>query len=452
MIGNHKTSEHASLVSHGLIEHLPKFHKCKGSLAIYLYFLFYAKHTGPQKGTLMFETIELSKLLSNKRNGEKVHRSTVIRVIHFLDSIGMIKIIQQPKNQNKSLWIIKIEKYKSSWTDFRTVFKTDPPDTKKESAVASDATAEKKPVAQTQQRISSHRTNITALDANQLEMFDDRNETLRKAQNPKPLLHSCNMDKSSNFVPEWALALPDPKIALFLASLIEDIDTNNNIYSFFNTTKIKNKDKEVEYILQNIKQNSFQDKSSEEIISPDLAIRITNQLFQLMKSKEFDSKKYNHADRKARNEFIRLYWNHLRVGGKRPFRRVMSLNQHRKNRLDKLFIDSKIFRDYWPYAMTRVLNSKYCRGETSRSDWIANFEWFIRKDSAVVNAIEGMYDDRSAPEGKIQRRVQGTHAKSNYLTGVPLDVVLPEDLNDWIKANPRTAAQAREQGLLGMPK
>lgn len=398
----------------------------------------------------MFETCELSKLLSKKKGGE-VHRSTLIRVIQFLDNIGMIKIIQQPKNQNQSLWIIKIEKYKSSWTDFRTVFRAEASNTEKESAVALDATAEKKPVAGTQRQISSNGSVITPLSATQLEMFDDRNETLRKAQSPGPLLHPCNMDKSSNFVPEWALTLPDPKIALFLASLIVDIDTNNNIYSFFDTTKIKNKDKEVEYILQNIKQNSFQGKSSEEIISPDLAVRITNQLFQLMKSKEFDSKKYNHADRKARNEFIRLYWNHLCVDGKRPFRRVMSLNQHRKNRLDKLFIDSKIFRDYWPYAMTRVLNSKYCRGETSRSDWVANFEWFIRKDSAVVNAIEGMYDDRSAPEGKIQRRVKRTHEEETYLTGVPLEVVLPEDLADWIKANPRAAAQAREQGLLGLP-
>ncbi len=53
-------------------------------------------------------------------------------------------------------------------------------------------------------------------------------------------------------------------------------------------------------------------------------------------------------------------------------------------------LKSPFFVQHWRQALTIISESDFCQGRGTRG-WKANFDWFIRSDDAVTNAVEGKY-------------------------------------------------------------
>ncbi len=444
----HRTEELGSLISHGIEDHYPLFWKNPLSYFIYMHLLFYAKHSGPEKGQYIFETREISNLMcfGRKETDENpsLHRSTVIKAIKHLAKIGMIKVLQRPTGKYSRLWKIEIEKYKTAWGDFRALFKAESP----KSHVASSQPENgytKSSVAISQPKTPEPTSIVTPLTRQQMEFFDDTHGAPATAEDATSLLSARDGKKSHNFNPELLLTLPKPTIALYFA-VMGGLHKDNNIYTFFSSKREKY-NKEVNRLLVLLEEESLDDFSSEELIKPEHAIAVTNALHQLVGDSNFNSSKVSHIDSTARGEFVRLYWNHIRYKGKSPFQKATVLGKKRQDKLKNIFVRSNYFRDHWARALLRIRDSRNCRGSTARG-WRANFDWFTRDETAVINAMEGRYDDRGETAGRIKRSFDEKTDKKDHLKGVPLSMVLPKDIEHWKRTNPQAAREATKQGLL----
>jgi hypothetical protein len=445
----HQTEELGSLVSHGIEDHYPKFWENPLSYFIYMHLLFYAKHSGPEKGRYIFETREIANLMCFGRDqtheNPSLHRGTVIKAIKHLAKIGMIKILQKPTGKYSRLWKIEIEKYKTAWGDFRALFKAE----SSKSHVASsqpESDYTKGSVARSRHKMPEKSNLITPLSQKQTELFDTRHGPPAEPENSGSLSSARDGRKTHNFNHDRLLTFDDPIIALSFETLGGG-NIHSNIYSLFSPKK-KKYNKEVNRLLVLLEEGNLDDFSSEELIKPDDAIAVTNELHRLTKDPKFDSKHFRHIDSVARGEFVRLYWNHIRYGGDMPFQRVKVIGKTRQDKLKKTFEGSNYFRESWAPALLRIRDSKHCRGETARG-WVANFDWFIRDETSVINIMEGKYDDRGDAAGRrIRRTFDGKTKNKEHLKGVPLSMVNPKDLEDWRRINPKAAREAIKQGLL----
>ena len=453
----HQTEELGSLVSHGIEDHYPKFWENPLSYFIYMHLLFYAKHSGPEKGRYIFETREIASLMCFGRDetheNPSLHRGTVIKAIKHLAKIGMIKILQKPTGKYNRLWKVEIAKYKTAWGDFRALFKAESPkshvansqpDSPTVASPQPDEDYTKSCVASSRQKTPEQPNLITPLSQKQTEMFDTKHGTQEDTEDDSSLSSVRDGRKIHNFSNDQLLVLQNPIIPLSFEILCGSI--YNNIYSLFSSKREKHT-KEVNMLLVLLEKGGLDDLSSEELIKPDDAIAITNELHRLTKDPKFDSKRFGHIDSVARGEFLRLYWNHIRHNGEMPFQRVKVIGAKRQEKLKKAFDNSNYFRESWAHALLRIRDSKHCRGETARR-WKANLDWFIRDETTVIGAMEGKYDDRGDPAGRIRRSFDEGTRKKEYLKGVPLSMVQSKDIPEWRKANPKAAREAAKQGLL----
>lgn len=437
----HPTNQLAALVSLGIVDHFPKFYKMKGTLHTYLWFLFYAKHAGPERGTFHFTAQELGQVLSTGKS-KIINRSTVIRIIHHLERIGMIKITKQSKTRHDPIWGIKLTKYKDAWADFRGIHRMD---TK---ATVAELQREPESIVAESQRYEGPKDPVTTpLSTDQLHLFDSKFESQRSPKDDGSTLQPCNDEISRNFNVDEMLNLPNPKIALYFATIYKTY--SNNIYRFFEEESKSNKrDKNIIRLMKLLKNEKLAEMSSEEIVDPKAALAVTKYLHDAHKSPRFNGTTHALCLR-ARNEFVRLYWNGLTLDRFLVFPRASFLTEKRIRMMTKMFgRRDEVFLKYWALSMVRIKNSKYCRGELPASKgWKANFDWFIKKENPVVNAMEGQYDDWSNTQ-KISQAREERRKPRDYLVGVPLTSVFPEDIPDWVKANPEAARKARAEDLL----
>lgn len=454
----HTTEELGSLVSHGIEDHYPKFWDNPLSYFIYMHLLFYAKHSGPEKGRYIFETREISNLMcfGRKATGKEpsMHRGTITKAIKHLEKIGMIKILQKPSGKHSRLWRVEIKKYKNAWGSFRALFKAESPDStvaisQPDSSTVANSQPEndytKSCVASSRQKNPDSPNRVTRLTTKQTELFDTKHGA--QANTGDEDLRSRTRDgrKSHNFNHDRLLTFEDPMISLSFETL-RGGNIYSNIYSLFYSKRDKY-NKEVNRLLVLLKEGNLDDLSSEEIISPDDAIAVTTALHEFTKDPKFDSKHFRNIDSVARGEFVRLYWNHIRHKGEMPFQSVKVIGKKRQDKLRKAFDDSQYFRETWAHALVRIRDSRHCRGATTRG-WVANFDWFIRDETSVINIMEGKYDDRRSPEGRIKRVFDSGNETKGHLKSLPLSMVQPKDVEDWKRINPKSAKEARKQGLL----
>jgi DNA-binding transcriptional MocR family regulator len=59
-------------------------------------------------------------------------------------------------------------------------------------------------------------------------------------------------------------------------------------------------------------------------------------------------------------------------------------------------LKSSFFLQHWVEALGAISKSSFCLGGGD-TGWVASFDWFIKNDDAVAKAIEGQYNNRSAP-------------------------------------------------------
>lgn len=78
-------------------------------------------------------------------------------------------------------------------------------------------------------------------------------------------------------------------------------------------------------------------------------------------------------------------WNDLK-----DFPRVRIVNSSRKRKIDRLLKEFPM--EFWPEVFEKLQCSSFCKGDNNRG-WVANFDWFIRPETAT-KIIEGFYDDR----------------------------------------------------------
>jgi uncharacterized protein YdaU (DUF1376 family) len=128
--------------------------------------------------------------------------------------------------------------------------------------------------------------------------------------------------------------------------------------------------------------------------SPDSDLRtpISNSTLKAPKDQERDGAA---APLRLRPDDLLELWNELASG---PIRRCAELTDKRRRFARARLRERPI--DEWRVVIQRINASKFCRGETDRGDWVADFDWLLKPDTAV-RVLEGSYDDRERP---IQRR------------------------------------------------
>ena len=92
------------------------------------------------------------------------------------------------------------------------------------------------------------------------------------------------------------------------------------------------------------------------------------------------------ADVTSRQQRVMDAWNGLGT----PFPKVRRLTPKRRVALNARLDDPAWCTDA-PEALKKIKASTFCRGEAKGSQWVANFDWFIRPDS-VTRAAEGNYE------------------------------------------------------------
>lgn len=471
----HPTKEVCHLSSDGIQDHYHKFWENARSFIIYDWMLKNAKKLGSDRGVVYFTTIELDHALSHERHSDKGAfrgRCVLIRLIDFLESIEMIKILQRPLRKGSS-WRIKVLKYKCDGEDFpmlvsvrkedaivspeiqneafvapqlqKQVCVSQEPHNPKEVSVESEISVS--PQIQKQEENSF---SITPLDTEQLEIWDMTNRSQKSTESKKVMYHSSYKKKrgwvGSNPCYDWMLDVPGHNIGLFCVALKSawvDV-TISNLYILTISESINNSSTFEEQLLSQIRSGDTKNKSSEEIIGTDRAIKICKHLHKV--SAESPNPKTRKAAQKARDEFFYLYWNGLATDGKTNFNQCVTLENGRRAKLDTRF-SGTLFRDSWAHAFIRIKNSPHCNSRTDRK-WKASFDWFIRSDAAVTRAIEGMYDGRERKKsGRKPKGIQRTFGGGSYLKGLPITKVDPDRINEWEKENPAAAAEARKTGL-----
>lgn len=464
----HPTQEVCHLSSDGIQDHYHKFWENARSFLVYDWMLKNAKKLGPDRGVIYFTTTELDHAMSHERSSDKESfrgRSAVIRLIDFLESIEMIKILQRPNRKGTS-WRVKMLKYKCDDQDFPMLVNV----TKNESSVApqlqkpasvapqlqkADEDTEEAEicVAPVLQNPPEAKFDITPLDTGQLELWSMENRSQASAKSPELLSHDSYKPRhgwvKSNPCYEWMLDVPGPNVGLFCVALksawVEVAISNSYILTL--SESLNNSSTFEEQLLRQIKAGATKNKSSEEIIDPDRAIALCDKLHKI--SADSPNKKTRKAAQKARDEFFMLYWNGLCTDEKRNFNQCVSLETRRK-KLETRF-SGPLFRSSWAKAFVRIKNSPHCNARTDRK-WKASFDWVIRSDDAVTRAIEGMYDGRERKKaGQKQRgRIQRSFGGGSYLKGLPITQVEPGKENEWAEENPESAREAKESGLWGM--
>lgn len=405
-----QTNEPMLSVSYGIEDHLLKFVPRQGSLEVYILFLMYAKKSGEGKGIYSFSTAEMIRRLSNPRGENKnpdiLDKTSFTRIIKHLQEIKMIEILHRPSGRYDSLWTIRICKYKGldNFLCFRN--------------------SRKSTVAGPLQDGNGTSGVVSQATDKQLEFFDTAHAEEKGYEAELPLQISNARNNNSN------------EISLeYINKLPEDL------------RKIKIKERKDKYLWDVLEDLRLSRHSAEEILPPEDACAFTQHL-----TIQINGDRLVVACGKLRHELFRRYWNALRNGSRKSlFKKCQHIGEKRTTHLRVRF-QSEFFKNHWAEAMVAVKDSPYCRGEVSWSNWLATFDWFIRNDNNVVKAVEGVYRARaepqttSGPRGKIIREVSGR----NYLRGAPLSAIEDFDLEDWIKANPESAAKARESGVLDM--
>ena len=474
----HQTKEVCHLSSDGIQDHYHKFWENARSFIVYDWMLKNAKKLGSDRGVVYFTTNELDHSLSHERRSDKSSfrgRAVIIRLIDFLEDIEMIKILQRPLRKGSS-WRIKVLKYKCDDEDFPmlvNVQKKDPTvspavqnegyvsqDTQKEVCVAQEAHNPKEvsPVAEVfvspqLQKQPDDDFHITPLDTGQLEIWDMVNRPRKSTKSDKVMSHSSYKPKrgwvGSNPCYDWMLDVPGHNIGLFCVALKSawvDV-TISNSYILTISESINNSSTFEEQLLCQIKAGETKNKSSEEIIEPDRAIKICEYLHKT--SANSPNPKARKAAQRARDEFFYLYWNGLSTDGKTNFHQCVTLENGRRAKIDTRF-SGALFRTSWAHAFIRIKKSPHCNSRTDRK-WKASFDWVIRSDTAVTRAIEGVYDGRERKKsGRKPKGIQRTFGGGSYLKGLPITKVDPSRIKEWEQENPEAAAEARKSGLWDM--
>jgi len=89
-------------------------------------------------------------------------------------------------------------------------------------------------------------------------------------------------------------------------------------------------------------------------------------------------------------EFVDL-WNEVTQP---PIPRCYELTDKRRRKIQRALTKRPIAE--WRAVFAKIQASPFCRGETSRSSWRADFDWIIREDTIAVRVLEGKYDDDRA--------------------------------------------------------
>lgn len=399
------TEEYFTVLSHGIFDHVHKF--TPNPFPLYIYLLCNAKKKDPGAGLYSFHIRELVDMFSNSRgstkNPDKTHKSSICRFLADLERMELIEIIDKPTGGLSATWRISICKFKT-FKSFLCIRK------KYSGGVAG-------PSHTGNGDVTEESDGVTLATAKQTKIWEEESEKRRGVKNDAPS-HRRNGG-----------------------------DNNSILYKYVDSLKEHLRKINKKYLCDLFEELRSSKKSSEEIIPPDLACQWTQEA-----TKEINGGTASTGLKHVRNEMLRLYWNGLRMRGRRKciFKICQTLGDDRQEIIAARFYNP-VFRDNWAKALVEIKNSPYCRGE--EANWEATFVWFIKTENPVINAMDGRYRDRSKPKrtqgkgrGKIVRNVSG----QNYLKGTSLSSVQDFDLEDWIEANPEAAEKARESGLLKM--
>jgi hypothetical protein len=95
-------------------------------------------------------------------------------------------------------------------------------------------------------------------------------------------------------------------------------------------------------------------------------------------------------DRVAAPEDLRDAWN---TGTTAPLPKCSKLTPTRRQKAQARLKEA-VF-ETWVAVIARINASAFCRGETERGGWIADFDWLLKPDSRV-KVMEGKFDNRKA--------------------------------------------------------
>ncbi len=399
------TKEYFTVLSHGIFDHVHKFKP--NAFTLYIYLLCNAKKKDPGAGLYSFRILEIIEIFSNPRdsadNPDNVCRFTACKFLAELERINLIEIVSKPTGPHNAVWQIEICKFKT-FKSFLCV------QNKYHSGV-NDASL------RSDGSVTEENSTVSIATERQTEIWQDESEERRGVKNDAPSRSGDARDNNS-ILYKYVDSLKEP------------------------LRKIKKK-----YLYDLFEELRSSKKSSEEILDPELACRWTQEAMKAIQGGS-ETRGLKHI----RNEMLRLYWNGLRSSGRKKciFDSCQKMGDMRQKLIATRFANP-FFRAYWAKALVEIKNSPYCRGENG--DWEASFQWFIKTEKPVVNAMDGRYRDRSKPKrtqttgsGGIVRNVSG----QDYLKGASLGSVQDFDLEDWIEANPEAAEEAGESGLLKM--
>ena len=61
----------------------------------------------------------------------------------------------------------------------------------------------------------------------------------------------------------------------------------------------------------------------------------------------------------------------------------------------------------WSAIIDRVAASDFCNGRIPGREWVANFDWLVRPETAI-KVMEGMYDNRAAAPKAVPFHIAGS--------------------------------------------
>ncbi len=364
------TTEICTPLSHGIWDHIFKFSPMPLSFPVYCHMLCFAKKQGPDQGEYRFSMKEMVRLFTfgneprGDRKQESVSRSTIRRAVVHLEDIGFIKIIHRPKDRKDSCWEVRVNKYKGGIDSFMAVLQVNKSD--------DGEIVGFQPMTEQQ---------VMAFDKEHANDVVTDTETNPESQSYKDM---HNFDK---WLPHLSLNIIANIMKLVSSSDKEIYQWNQKVMA-----NLENAPKEAAQVLaRDFRELRYNLVSSHVILVPDLAVKLTTHLTGVINDKD-TKKAIKRAYKEARYEVVRHYWNNMRWG-KNEFafhRTTTPPNNKRMDKIEKRFEDT-FFQENWAYAVCKMRQSTYCRGE--KTSWRASLHEgsfaFLESDEAVRRGLDG---------------------------------------------------------------
>lgn len=365
------TTEICTPLSHGIWDHIFKFSPMPLSFPIYCHMLCFAKKQGPDQGLYRFSVREMVRLFTfgneprGDRRQESVSRSTILRAVVHLEDIGFIKIIHRPKDRKDSCWEVRVNKYKGGLDSFMTVLQVNKSD-------------------------DGEVVGFQPMTEQQVMAFDKEhaNDVVTNTEtNPESRSHR-DMHNFDKWLPNLSLNI--------IANIMKLVSSSDNEIYRWNQKVMANLEdstKDAAQVLaRDFRELRYNLASSHVILAPDLAVKLTTHLTSVINDKDTKTA-IKRAYKEARYEIVRHYWNNMRWGNKNEFafhRTTTPPNEKRMDKTAKRFED-KFFQENWAYAVCKMRQSAYCRGE--KTSWRASLHEgsfaFLESDEAVRRGLDG---------------------------------------------------------------